>query len=98
MAWWAPGSQSASKIGRGQVRARPTARVVTPGDPAVEVRSSIAISRSPTCVPHDSDPILGRQHRDRLCGAGLDIDIDQDRGAVGARRLVDHPTDEDAAL
>ena len=43
MAWCAPGSQSASKIGRGQVRARPTAKVVTPGDPLVEVSRSIAI-------------------------------------------------------
>jgi hypothetical protein len=43
MAWCAPGSQSASKIGRGQVRARPTAKVVAPGDPLVDVRSNIAI-------------------------------------------------------
>ena len=87
MAWWAPGSQSASRIGRGQVSARPTAKVVTPGEPPADVSSSIAISRSPARVAYQGDSILSGQHRDRWCGRRVDIDIDQDRRTVGSLAL-----------
>src|SRR5918996_5582326 len=99
MAWWAPGSQSASRTGRGQVRARPTARVVTPGEPPAEVRMRIAMCSSAlswlaTRVADKGDPVLGRQLGD---GGGLvrgDVDVDQDGGPVGSVRLVDHPRGE----
>src|SRR6185312_4365669 len=96
MAWWAPGSQSASRIGRGQVRARPTAKVVTPAEPPADVRRSIAIFLSPARVAYQGNSILSGQHGNCWCGSGVDIDIDQDRRTVSSWCLIDDATDENA--
>ena len=97
MAWWAPGSQSANNTGRGQVRASPTAKVVTPGEPLAEVKIKIATVCSLPRVADDGDSILGREQGDRRRLRGGHVDVEQDRGAVGTRRLIDDARDEGVA-